>query len=252
MDKYVIPNLKNACRVLKRLTEEPGGMSVAEVTRQLKIPRTTALRILHTLRGEGMVDLHERNYRLGPELIRLGARALEGVDVRTAAIPVLAQLANETRETSHLAVRSGDKALLLEVCDSPHPVRVASRPGTLTDIHCSATGKVLLAYQVDDLHALLGGKELVARTPNSRTTIEGLEEEIRRVRECGYAIDEEEYSPGVRCLAAPIRDSLGAIVAAIGITAGTSSFTKRRIKSVARTVIAAAERVSATLGGGVG
>ncbi len=250
MEKYIIPSLRNACRVLKLLTDEETGMTLAEINRRLGIPRTTALRILTTLHSEGMVDQKGREYFLGASLIRLGVRALDGVDVRGAAVPVLQDLSRETEETAHLAVRSENKALLLEVCDSPHPVRVASRPGTLTDIHCSATGKVLLAFQFENVRELLGDAPVLeSRTPGTLTTIELLEAETRRVRELGFAIDEEEYSPGVRCLAAPIRDSRGDVIAAIGITASTASFTRRRIKPVSRAVIAAAERISAALGG---
>lgn len=249
MEKYIIPSLRNACRVLKLLTEEGAGMALAEIGRRLEIPRTTALRILSTLHAEGMVDQRGREYVLGADLIRLGARALDGVDVREAAIPVLRDLSRETEETAHLAIRSGDKALLLEVCDSPHPVRVASRPGTLADIHCSATGKVLLAFQFASVRELLDGVELEARTPRTMTSVEALEEESRRVREAGFAVDEEEYSPGVRCLAAPIRNSFGEVIAAVGITASTTSFTRRRIKPVSRSVMAAAERISRTMGG---
>ncbi len=248
-EKYIIPNLRNACRVLRLLSREGSGMPLATIARSLEIPRTSALRILTTLHAESMVDQVDRSYVLGPALIRLGTRALENLDVRTIAIPVLQELSHETVETSHLAVPTGDAALLLEVCDSPHPVRVASRPGTLADIHCSATGKVFLAHRVEDLVRFLDGRELVRRTPNTLTTLEELSAEAERIRERGYAIDEQEYREGIRCLAAPIRDALGEVVAAIGITASTTSFTRRRIKAVARTVRSAAERISTTLGG---
>lgn len=248
MDKYIIPNLRNACRVLKLLSRERSGKTLAAVTRELEIPRTTALRILTTLHAEDMVSLVGKDYVLGTALIQLGIRALESVDVRTVAIPVLQDLSSETRETSHLAVLSGDRALLLEVCDSPHPVRVASRPGTLTDVHCSATGKVFLAYQVTDLREFLNGKPLASRAPNTLTTVEELEREVLAIRDRGYAVDEEEYAEGVRCLAAPVRNSYGEVVAAVGITASTASFTRRRIKSVAGTVMGAADRISTALG----
>ena len=248
MDKYIIPNLRNACRVLKLLSEERSGKTLAAVTRELEIPRTTALRILTTLHAEDMVASVGKDYVLGTALIQLGLRALESVDVRTVAIPVLRDLSNETRETSHLAALSGDKALLLEVCDSPHPVRVASRPGTLADIHCSATGKIFLAFQIVDLREFLRDKTLRSRAPNTMTTLEELEEAVLEIRENGYAVDEEEYSEGVRCLAAPVRNSLGNVVAAVGITASTATFTKRRIKPVAGTVVAAANRISVALG----
>ncbi|MEW6074113.1 MAG: IclR family transcriptional regulator [Planctomycetota bacterium] len=248
-DRYAIPNLRNACRVLRLLAEEGGGLPLAAIVRRLAIPRTTALRILSTLSGEGLLDRRGKHYVLGTGLIRLGTRALESTDVRTVAIPVLYDLSQATQETAHLAVPSADQSLLLEVCDSPHPVRVASRPGTLADIHCSATGKVFLAFHVSDLAAFLAGRELARRTPNTMTAYAELAAEVERIRARGYAVDEEEHSRGVRCLAAPICNAFGTVVAAIGITASTSTFPRRRTKAVASEVTAAAARVSALLGG---
>ncbi|MFH0947084.1 MAG: IclR family transcriptional regulator [Planctomycetota bacterium] len=248
MTKYIIPNLRNACRVLTLLSEQRAGLPLADIARRLEIPRTTALRIATTLTAEGIVEQVGRRYVLGPMLIQLGTRAMENLDLRTIAIPVLRELSRETQETAHLAVPAGDKALLLEVCDSPLPVRVASRPGTLADIHCSATGKVFLAFRHDDLAEFLEGKELIRRTENTRTTVEQQQEEAERTRERGYAVDNEEYSLGVRCLAAPVYDSFGKVVAAIGITASTSSFSKRLIPAVARSVTTAASSISKTLG----
>lgn len=249
MTKYIIPNLRNACRVLRLLSEQGAGLPLAEITRRLEIPRTTALRIVTTLSVEGMVEQAGKSFVLGPSLIQLGTRALENLDLRTIAIPVLRELSQRTQETAHLAVPTGDKALLLEVCDSPLPVRVASRPGTLADIHCSATGKVFLSFCHEDLAAFLQDKELIRRTENTKTTLAQLLIETERTRERGYAVDEEEYSLGVRCLAAPIRNSFGKVIAAVGITASASSFTKRLIPSVARDVTTAALTISKTLGG---
>ena len=248
MNKYVIPNLKKACSVLKLLAKEPKGLTMNEMGGRLDIPRTTLLRILSTLKDEEMVTARDRKYFLGLALIHLGSKALEKVSLRKVALPVLKELSQETRETAHLAVRAEDRALLIEVCDSPHPVRVASRSGTLADIHCSATGKVFLAYQVKDLAEFLDGKTLEARTPTTLTTIKELERDGELVRSRGYALDEEEYSEGVRCLAAPVRDAFGRVVAAIGITASVSTFTKKRIPSVAKQVMGAAHRISADLG----
>ena len=251
MNKYTIPNLKKACDVLKALSKETQGLSLPEISEQLDIPRTTALRILSTFCDEGMTKKVDTRYCLGDSLIRLGLCALAELDIRTICAPVLRDLADKTGETAHLAVLSGDKALILEVCDSPHPLRVASRPGALATLHCSATGKVMIAFSKNGaLEAPLEKLELARQTSNTITDIAALHKEMSVIRARGYALDDEEYHTGVRCLAAPVWDAAHNVVAAIGITGTASRFTRDKVAQFSEFVIAAAEDVSRSLGSG--
>lgn len=246
MNRYHIPNLARACKVLKLFAGSDESLSSSEVARRLDIPRTTALRILLTLGEEGLISREGADYRAGGELVRLGLKALSAVPLRARALPVLRQLAERTGETSHLAILSGDRALILEVIDSPNPVRAVSRPGTMAALHCSATGKVLLAFGVpiERRQAFLQSLDLEARTPNTITDRAILDAACGDIVRRGYAVDDEEYHLGVRCLAAPIADSEGRVVAAVGITASTMSFTKKRVLEVAGHVVLAAESLS--------
>jgi DNA-binding IclR family transcriptional regulator len=249
MNRYHIPNLARACQVIKLFAGSEEGLTSSEVARRLAIPRTTALRILLTLCEEGLIAHHEHSYRAGPELVRLGLRALGATSLRTRAVPVLRALSQHTGETAHLAILSGDRSLILEVCDSPNPVHVASRAGTLAEIHCSATGKVFLAFAFGDrLGPFLASLPLKARTPNTATSAAVLRAECAEIARRGYALDDEEYYAGVRCLAAPVWDGSGAVAGAIGITASTTSFPKRRTSEMARHVLEAAATLSTGLG----
>ena len=249
-DKYLIPSLARACEILKMIVESGKGMSASEVARQLSIPRTTALRILHTLCREGLLSREAQEFRAGGDLFRLGLRALGATHVREVSIPVLRSLSQSTEETTHIAVLGGDKSLILEVYESSQPVHAAHRPGTLVHIHCSATGKVLLAFAIGcaKLRDFLENAELEARTPNTIISLDELEAECQRIVRQGYAIDNEEYYIGVRCLAAPVWDASGILAAAIGVTASAATFTKRRIPEVAEQVQIAAETLSRSLG----
>ena len=249
MNKYIIPNLKKACNVLKLLTQEPQGLSLNEISERLDIPKTTALRILTTFCGENMASKRDAKYFVGMALVQTGLSGLASMDVRTVAVPVLQDLAQATGETAHLAVLSGDRAMLVEVCDSPHPFRVASRPGTLVPLHCSSAGKVLIAYAIEeDLADFFRGANLETRTPNTITRIDELEEEAERIRSRGYAVDEEEYYPDVRCIAAPVWDDHGDVVAAVGITGTATRFTPEKVEPFSVLVVEAAGRVSEGLG----
>ncbi len=248
-ERYVIPNLRNACRILKALGRAPNGIKAADLARDLKIPVTTTLRIMSTLSLEGLARKVEGRFELGPVLIQLGNAALAGTEIRELALPLLQQLTVDTDETSHLAIPCDDRALIVAVQDSPHPLRAASRPGFLADLHCSSTGKVFIAY----LHRARLGEILAANPPTARTAqtqvaVADIKREADLTRKRGFSLDNEEFHPGVRCLAAPVFGSDGSVIAAIGITAATVRFTKERIPEMAGKVRAIAGELSRLMG----
>lgn len=248
-ERYVIPNLRNACRILKLLGRYPDGLKAADLARDLGIPVTTTLRIMTTLHLEGFTRKNDGRYELGPLLIQLGTAALAGTEIRELALPVLQQLTAATAETAHLAIPCDDRALIVAVQDSPHPLRAASRPGYLAELHCSSTGKIFLAYlHAERLAEVLPAESLIARTPHTLTTLAQLKREAQLTRSRGYSLDDEEYHPGVRCLAAPVFAADGNVAAAIGITASTVRFTPKRVPELAAIVQGAAAELSRLLG----
>jgi IclR family acetate operon transcriptional repressor len=249
-ERYVIPNLRNACRVLKLLGRKTAGLKTADIARELHLPVTTALRIMTTLELEGFARKVDGRFELGPILIQLGNVSLHGTEIRTAALPLLEQLTARTAETSHLAVPCDNRSLIVAVQDSPHPLRAASRPGFLADLHCSSTGKVFLAFLHHDRLAELYPvhTKFAVHTPNTQSTLKAVRAEIEVTRKHGYSIDDEEFHPGVRCLAAPVYASDGTVAAAIGITAATVRFTRERINEMATAVKSTARELSHLLG----
>lgn len=248
-ERYVIPNLRNACRILKLLGRHPDGLKAADLARELAIPVTSTLRIMTTLHLEGLARKHHGRFALGPVLIQLGTAALDGVEIRTLAQPLLQQLTAATDETSHLAVPSDRRTLIVAVQDSPHPLRAASRPGFMADLHCSSTGKTFLAFLYQDkLDELYRNASPARRTPRTLTTLAEIKREAALTRRRGYSFDDEEFNPGVRCLAAPVRGSDSVVVAAVGITAAAVRFTKDRVPEIAAAVKATATELSHLLG----
>ncbi|QDU71451.1 IclR family transcriptional regulator [Mucisphaera calidilacus] len=249
MNKYSIPNLSKACSALKWLAGETRPVSTSEVARQLSMPRTTAFRMLRTLVDEGMLEEIDGRYRSGVGLLHLGLQALNSVEVNTQADPILKRLSHDTGETAHMAVRADAQMLITKVIDSPSPIRVASRPGTLVSIHCSATGKaVLAAMKPQDRQDVLERIQFEVRTDATHSGVDSLEDDLITIRKRGYAIDDEEYFEGVRCLAATVFDAYEQPVGAIGITATTERFPKKKIPVIAAQVTAAASELSSALG----
>lgn len=251
--KYHIPNLGKACGVLELISDYQGNCTLKEIASKLEIPRTTALRITQTLLGAGFLALNEEGgFTLGTSLVQIGVKALDNLDIRSFARPILKELTADTGESSHLAILNGDKAMLVEVMDNPYPVRIASRPGTLVDIHCSSTGKVFLAFCIPEPGTFCKTLELSAHTKNTDANVKSVLATIEQTRKKGYALDNEEYVLGARCIAAPIKNAFGKTIAAVGITASTSTFTKSKIPAMAKRTIAAASEISLNMGFGHG
>jgi len=249
MNKYHIPNLRKACEVLELISNTHDGCLLQELVVQLRIPRTTALRITETLTDANYLAKNEAGgFTLGPALVQIGAKALDNLDIRSFARPVLQKLSGDTGESSHLAVLNGDKSMLVEVADSPHPVRIAARPGTLVELHCSSTGKVFLAFSISEPKMFSETLELTSHTKNTDTSVPAVLASIEQTRKLGYAMDEEEYVPGVRCIAAPVTNAFGKTIAAVGITASTSTFTKSKIRTLSVKIKKAAAEISKKLG----
>jgi|APLak6261668527_1056067.scaffolds.fasta_scaffold00040_7 DNA-binding IclR family transcriptional regulator len=249
LERYVIPNLRNACRIMKLLAQFDDGLKASEIARRLKIPVTTTLRIMATLQLEGYVRKMDGRFELGPVLIHLGNASLSGTEIRSLALPVLHELTVSTDETSHLAVPCDDHSLIVAVQDSPHPLRAASRPGALTELHCSSTGKTFLAFlHQNRLEELYGQGRPTRRTAHTLDTLADIKREAAATRKRGFSLDDEEFNLGVRCCAAPVYASDGTVVAAIGITAATVRFSKDRIAEMGAHVCAAAAELSRLLG----
>lgn len=225
MVSYVIPNLANACRILSLVTESDQGLSLTELEQRLAVPRTTAFRILQTLCQEQVLEKHGKRYLVGAQLFKMGLSLLSSQRLQQQALPMLQQLALSTGLSTHLALPHSKGALLVEVCDSPNPLRLAARPGTIADFNCSAAGKVFLAFHhFDQIHSFAAAGLFNRRTSHSLVQPNELTTELQRILARGYASDEMEYHDDVRCLAAPVRNSDGAVVAAVGITGPLALF----------------------------
>lgn len=241
MERYLIPSVAHACDLFRILTQSPDGMTSMQLETALDLPRTTVFRLLRTLCAEQMLEKKGKRYFCGVGLMNLGLQMINSDHLHQAAIPHVQRLALRTGHTAHLAVPNHGGSLIVEVFDSPNPLRVASRPGVRALMHCSSTGKVFLAFlYYDDLELLYAEKPLEKRTANSITDIAALRKELQKVIGLGYAVDDREYHEDVRCLAVPVRDNRGIVVAAIGITAPASVFLKAQIPAMAVVVKEAA------------
>ena len=237
---------------LEALEAAPGGLGVTELGRRLGVDKSTAHRLLTTLAGRGYARLnpHTQRYLLGLRLVGLGAVAARGVDVTEVARPALESLRDDTGEAASLAILSEGEVLFLAKATAPGALTVNHGVGTRLPAHASALGKVLLAERRDPeaLDRLIARRGLGATTPRTITSADALRRHLETVATRGWGLDDEEYAAGMRCLAAPVRDAGGEVVAGIGISGPTTRVTPERVAALAARVRRAGEQVSAELG----
>ena len=245
---YLIPNLLVTCQLLQRVADGQEQWTASALARALAVPRTTCYRILQTLVRSEFIQGEEGRYSLGPGLVRLGLHTLEGMPIRRACVPILSRLSQTLQESTHLAILCGQQSLLLEVRDHPQASRVASRPGTLAYAHASATGKVMLAFlPAAERRSMLASLTLMSLTKDTITGKAKLRAHLDEVAREGYAMDDEEYIVGVRCLAVPVRNARNRVVAAIGVTASKRNLGARTRKTWLEQLQREADRLTAAL-----
>ena len=206
------------------------------------MPRTTVLRILHTLAAERLLQRRGFDFAASTEL-RTGLRSMADNAVRAAAVPVLEELSQITGESTHLALLSGRKAVVVETCDGPN-TRAGEWARKPLALHGSAVGKTLLAFgPATELEALLAAP-LPALTRHTLTSAEALRNECGRIVRQGYAVDNEENEDGTRCLAAPVWGAGGVLVGAIGVSGPVSALAEPRLNDIANQLVQAAKRLS--------
>ena len=252
---YKIRAVTNALHLLEALRgEAPRGIS--ELSRELDLQKNNVFRLLVTLAAEGYVEQAEldHRYRLGPACLRLGRFFSESHRLRALARPLLAELAAELGETVHLGVRRDSQVLHLDGQPGRGLVVTAQRVGLELPCHCTALGKVLLAWapseipEERDLPWLAPG-ELTRRTPGTVVDREKLVEQLGSVRVRGFALDLEECEVGLACVAAPVFGSGGDPLGALSVSAPAFRLSSEAIEhAIAPALLQTASRLSRSLG----
>lgn len=227
----------------------PRGVSVQQVANELGVHKSTASRLMRTLVTHGYAVLKTespRGFRLGPAVHVHQGLTLEQRRLQELAQPVLVQLVDQTGECAHAAVASGGWALVVDDVETKQPLRVVAGKGRRVPLHCTSAGKCVLAYGLAAVPP-----ELPARTARTVTNPEILCLHLDEIVKQGYALDDEENDPGVRCISAPVFGTQGKAIGCIGIDGPSVRMTRERIDLLAAQVMVAADGLSSTIGGDV-
>ncbi len=237
--------------VLDLFTMERPEWGVSEVAEEIGVPRSSAHALLASLVEIGLLQCRTRGrYRIGWRIVELSETLRGSVDVHSTAAPVLEELVDRHGETAHLAVMERWKVLYIDKIVGTHVVTVVgARVGAQLDPHCSAVGKVLLAHRdPEEVRRFVTDKPLRRLTPSTITNPVALSQELTSIRAAGCAFDAGEAVTEVHCVAAPVRDEMGSVVAAISMTVPASRFVPQR-NELRRAVTAAAADVSRRMSG---
>jgi IclR family KDG regulon transcriptional repressor len=247
---YNITALQRGLDLLRLFAAAEYGLSASTVAKLSQLPVSTVHRFLMNLEGTGFLNSDSAGiYHLGIACITLGQAARGKLDVRRVSLPYLQELNRQTRETVHLTVRSGLSAVYVEKLDSLEPLRIHSRIGASVPLHCTAVGKILLAYlPVAEQTPILNELELRRFTENTVGNLQELQTQLVRVRKDGYACDLEEHEPHIRCIAAPIWDHTGTVNASLSITGPAVRMAAARIKQIASLITEVGRKISQELG----
>lgn len=251
LDGNAVRSVDRAAALLLALGESSGEAGVTELARRLGLHKSTASRLLATLQRRGLVEQDEESgkYRLGLVVIRLAERAERTLDLKGIAYPELERLARATRETVSIGILEGDAYLTVAQVDGPNMVACPDWTGRTSPLHCTASGKVLLAALAERDVLRIARPGLAARTDRTITTLETLMEELAKVRRRGFATAFSEWIAGTNAIAVPVLDARGRVIASVGVWGPSFRITPARVAELVTHARAAAAAITTRLGG---
>lgn len=243
-------SLDKSLQIIEILSRYPQGASLSELTTKAGFPKSTVHHILSTFLPYEYIaqDPETKKYSLGYKFLNISNLILDNIDIRKIAHKYLLQLHEECIEAVHLAILRNGKAVYIDKINKPDGLSLATYVGFYTDLHAAAGGKVLLSeLPINKIMEIYQGKSPKKYGKNTITSLDKLLNELKKIKKDGYAIDDEEYYEGVRCVAAPIRAG-GQVVAAVSITGSIFTMTMERINNkLKRLVIKTAEKISSEM-----
>ncbi|MCX5230134.1 IclR family transcriptional regulator [Streptomyces sp. NPDC006553] len=248
----LVPAVTRAFDVLELFLEGDGTLSVPEITRRLQLPRTTTHELVTTLTARNyLVPVPEQpgRYRLGVRTYQLGSRYAEQLDLAAEGHQVAREVADTCGETVHVAVLEDMDVIYIAKVDSTHAVRMVSAAGRRLPAHCTAVGKMLLAtLPAAELEERLDGYHLAGMTPRSITDPDALRAALAEIRILGVAGEQQESNPDVSCVAAPVRDRSGRVVAALSVSVPVHRWSEDRENELTALAVQGASRLAERLG----
>ena len=250
--RYKIEALARGLEILSLFTTERPSLNLTEIVAATQLNKSTVFRLVATLVMLGYLERvpTTRSYRPGLKILQLGFTALNGLELAQTAQSYLKSLSDITGETTNMAIRDGTEIIYVARNATRQIIGVNVQRGSRAPAYCTSMGKAqLIDLSKEELFDLFGEGPYLKQGPNTITSLDALEAELDRVRQNGYAINDEELAFGLRSVAAPIRNSEGEVIAAINISFPGGRLSRQEIEAnMAPKIVDTARQISSALG----
>lgn len=247
----VVKSVSRALDIITLVSLKKGGLGVTEIAKQIDINKSSVYRILSTLAQYGYVeqDSETGRYKLGYKFLEISSKLLESIDLRAEALPFLQELESETNEVIHLVVYDQGEVVYIEKLEGNETLRMHSKVGKRAPMHCTSVGKTILAHlPSSEVLEILERKGLPYHTDKTITNKDVFLQELVKVKQKGYALDLEENEYGITCIAVPIFDHLGKVIASASISGPTMRMTSERLELLKGRMLEIGMQISSRLG----
>jgi len=250
----VIKSLNNALDLLEEFKGDRDELGVTELSNRLNLHKNNIFRLLATLEAKGYIEQNKatENYRLGVKSLELGQTFIKQIGLVRQAKPLLKEIVKQCNEMAYIGTIRQSSVVYLDVEEVNQTVKLANRVGWRLTLHCTAIGKAQIAFVSEEELGKLGVLDNMDKfTENTIVDRAKFIKHLKDVAKRGYALDNEEYNPGVRCVGVPIRDYTGRVVGGISVSGPSFRMTDEVLKGkIIRVVKEAGEKVSQRLGFG--
>jgi len=247
---YNVRAVERALQILECFDDEHPEMGVSEIAQAVDLHKATTHRMVTTLLNFGYLEraLDGQKYRLGLRLTELGYKAIRRLDLRREALSQMNQLSQQWGETCDLSIFDHGEVFYIEMIPGNHALTITAAVGQRLPAHCTASGKLFLAFLPAQVLAGILSKPLKTYTKNTISSADDLRQQLGLIRQQGYAFDDEEFETGIRAVACPIFDRTGKIIAAISIPSPASRMKPERVPEIASALAEATRAVSRRMG----
>lgn len=244
-------SVEKVFQIIEIMAHSREPLRLQEIAMKVEMPASTTLRLINTLMSCGYAnqDSNTLKYSLSLKFMQIGSFVSSQTSIRDIAHPHLLELSKKCKESVCLAIEQDMEVVYLDVIDGPDGIlKITQRIGKIAPMHSTGVGKLmLLNYDLKQLGNMITAKGLVALTPNTITTKDELLKELEKIKDQGYALDNEECELGARCLSAGIKDYTGKNIAGISVSGPTTRMTMDYIDAIKNTVMDTAKKISEML-----
>lgn len=247
---YINKSLDKALTVLDIFDEDNYKLSVTEIAEKYDTNPSSLYPTLHTLEKHGYLKRDgDKRYSLGLAFAKKSRLVLDRLNLSVEARQDLEKLRDKTHKTVHLGYLNEDEVVYIDKVESKSGIRMYSSPGKTAPVHATALGKVMLAHLTNqEREKILSKTDLYQKTKKTISSRKKLEEELKKINKRGYAVDDEEFEEGIRCVASPIFRYDGKVEAAVSVTGLAAQMEKEDLDDLALLVRGTAEEISTKLG----